>query len=282
MKRVLLMFALGACASSHPAPARKPTTTTSPEKKDGAMEQRGGAMKSRVGLDDPMVCPSSVEGAAQAFNDATDAEKSGNLERAITLYQQALQLDPKYCDAMDNLGVIYRNQGRVDDAIALYKASLALAPDDRTAHQNLAVALRAKGQDQDALNEYQWMMTHDPDDPEGWFGAGQVYAGANRMDDAIPLFEQAEQLYLKSGSPYVDDARYTLGLIYAQKGDAKKTRDYLEEIYPRYGRDANVNLYLGLAYETDPIKDKAKAKEYLARAKELGANVPDDAWNAAQ
>ena len=37
--------------------------------------------------------------------------KQGNLDQAIAKYQKALQIDPNFAQAHNNLGLVYYNQG---------------------------------------------------------------------------------------------------------------------------------------------------------------------------
>ena len=46
------------------------------------------------------------------------------LQEAEPLLRKAIELDPKYCDAMDNLGVVLRRLGNIEQAIEWYKRSI--------------------------------------------------------------------------------------------------------------------------------------------------------------
>jgi tetratricopeptide (TPR) repeat protein len=100
----------------------------------------------------------------RAYNGAMDAERERDLKRAEESYRQAIQRDPAFCDAMDNLGLMLRRQGRVDEAIGWYRRSLAVQPKNGVARGNLAMALRLKGLPDEALREYATMLAQEPDD----------------------------------------------------------------------------------------------------------------------
>ena len=86
----------------------------------------------------------------------------GKLEEAITYYQKAIQLDPKYTNAYNGLGAALDRQGKLEEAITYYRIVLSL-PDDKKppasahtlAHNNLGYALQKQGKLEEAIAEYQ-------------------------------------------------------------------------------------------------------------------------------
>ena len=57
---------------------------------------------------------------------------------------RALQLDPDYAEAYNNLGVALANQGRFDEAIEQFSAALKIYPGYANARQNLERSLKDK------------------------------------------------------------------------------------------------------------------------------------------
>jgi Tfp pilus assembly protein PilF len=49
----------------------------------------------------------------------------------------ALEIDPRYAPAHNNLGVVYERQGKRNEAIAEYRAALAADPELKDAKRNL-------------------------------------------------------------------------------------------------------------------------------------------------
>ncbi len=75
----------------------------------------------------------------------------GNLQGAKSLYEQALQIDPRFAIAHHNLGATLKAMGQMTDAIAHYQTAIALNPNYAEAHQNLGVALLKLGQVPESL-----------------------------------------------------------------------------------------------------------------------------------
>ncbi len=128
-------------------------------------------------------------GIQERFLAAVQAEESGEKGRAISLYEEILDLDPDYAPASINLGTLhfhlrqfaraeefyrratiadpgyvlaYFDLGNVldeldrpDESIAAYCRAVALAPRYADAHYNLALAYERKAQHRAALRHWQ-------------------------------------------------------------------------------------------------------------------------------
>src|SRR5208337_3721384 len=59
---------------------------------------------------------------AGAHNNLGNALKAqGNLEGAIVCYHQALELQPDFADVYYNLGTVYQDQGKLDEAVRNFR-----------------------------------------------------------------------------------------------------------------------------------------------------------------
>lgn len=141
------------------------------------------------------VCPlrrsndETSRGIQELFVAAVQAEESGEKQRAISLYEEMLRLDPDYAPGYINLGTIYfhlrqfvraeelyrqateKDPGyvlaffdlgnvldeleRPDESIAAYERAVELAPRYADAHYNLALAFERKGERRAALRHWQ-------------------------------------------------------------------------------------------------------------------------------
>lgn len=72
------------------------------------------------------------------------AGASGNLDDAIAEYRHAIDIDPAYSWAHNNLGLILRDQGKLDEAIAEFRSAAQADPKNETVKTNLDHALRVK------------------------------------------------------------------------------------------------------------------------------------------
>lgn len=270
----LVAAALG-CGGARPAQPTTPPPATAPP-------AAGAPPLAAIGDKADHVCQSDDAEAVAHFNRGVDRFDAGDPAGAIDAYKAAIARDADYCDAIDNLALVYRREGRLDEAIALYERSLAIAPHNQFAWQNIGVAYRMRGRHADAMRAYRQLTTVSPTNPEGWFGVAQMALVAHQATEARDAARRAEALYLTAGSPLVEDARLLLGFAAIALADWPTVRATLEPQYAKLADDAEVNLALGQAYLEPDALDRGKARRYLQRARDLGATVTDALWQRAQ
>ena len=147
-------------------------------------------------------------GILDRFLAAVQAEEAGEKQRAISLYEEILEINPEYAAAYINLGTIYfhlRQYGRaedlyrrataadpgyvlaffdlgnvldelqrLDESIAAYLRAVALSPRYADAHYNLALAYERKGQRRPALRHWQAYVRLDNSGPWAEHARGQI------------------------------------------------------------------------------------------------------------
>jgi tetratricopeptide (TPR) repeat protein len=79
------------------------------------------------------------------YNQGMELFAQDKLDDAIAAYQQALEEDAKYADALHALAMTYAQLGRLDDAIAAGKRLVEAAPDDELAYTSLSIFYQQKG-----------------------------------------------------------------------------------------------------------------------------------------
>jgi folate-binding protein YgfZ len=89
----------------------------------------------------------------QALRTYTKEADDGTQSEAVSLLRQALELDPKFEDAYEALGVILHKRGQIDEAIDLMKVLVELNADSVMAHTNLSVFYVEKGLKDEAEEE---------------------------------------------------------------------------------------------------------------------------------
>ena len=124
--------------------------------------------------------PRGVQGR---FLAAVQAEEAGEKQRAITLYEEILHIDPSYAAAYINLGTILFHQRNFTLAEELYRHATEV----------------------------------DPSYVLAFFDLGNVLDELQRLDESIAAYRQAVVL-----SPRYADAHYNLALAYERKSDRRK------------------------------------------------------------
>ena len=81
----------------------------------------------------------------QLCDEAVDCYAEDKFDEAIALYQQALEIDPGFEDAIHGLTMCYQAKGDLDAAIELTRRFLERSPEDILAYTNLSMFYQKKG-----------------------------------------------------------------------------------------------------------------------------------------
>ncbi len=109
----------------------------------------------------------SLKDDAEAYRTkGYEAQERGNIDTAITWYTKAVNLDPDYAVAHNDLGILYEAKGWLDKAESEYQRALAIDDNYGKAHTNLALLYERKGELEKAA--FHWMKRYKlgkPGDP---------------------------------------------------------------------------------------------------------------------
>lgn len=97
-----------------------------------------------LGPDNDKIRPELQKEARKYRSQALELQRIGDLEGASALYQKAVELDPSYAVAYNDLGVIYEAKGLTDLAEECYLESIRIDPDYLSAYSNLALLYENK------------------------------------------------------------------------------------------------------------------------------------------
>jgi tetratricopeptide (TPR) repeat protein len=71
-------------------------------------------------------------------------QQTGDLDSAMSFYQKAIELDPKYSIAYNDLGIIYEAKGLINQAEESYLKAIKIDPHNLGAFTNLALLYEGK------------------------------------------------------------------------------------------------------------------------------------------
>jgi tetratricopeptide (TPR) repeat protein len=153
-----------------------------------------------------MVSPTENEEARAAYDLGSKLLKENNFEEAEYYLLKAIELDPEFADAMDHLGLVYRNQKRYDEAENIYLKSIEIMPGNKVPYINLAIVYRFQDRLEDARQMYLKVIDIDEDDPESYYGIGSLYHLANQYENSIAFMNIAIEKYSQIRSMLIYDA----------------------------------------------------------------------------
>jgi len=96
------------------------------------------------------------------FGLALVAETGHDLDYAMRLYQDIIEIENEFLPAYNNLGSLYMRVGRYTHAEELFRTLIAKAPEFSRGHLGLAITLDKSGKCQDALKAYQSVLRMRP------------------------------------------------------------------------------------------------------------------------
>ena len=152
------------------------------------------------------VAQDASAGAKQIYTRAIELEAKGNHPAALALLWEAGGLAPRDPEIQNTLGEALERIGALDAAIAAYRAALQGNPQFRKASNNLILALVKAGKGEEAVQRAQALVSQAPNDPDRYFTLGLAQSEQN-IAGAIKSFRRALDIDPRHGL-----ARYNLAL----------------------------------------------------------------------
>lgn len=156
-------------------------------------------------------------------NRAAEFMVANDLNQAYWLARAAIDRDPKYVNAYNTLGVIYRRHGDLLAAERVLRQVARLDPDNPQALGNLVIALRDLGQSAEADQLQLRLNQLQPDPPYAFFDRG--VAAMNAGD-----YVQARELFGKEikRAAYVPEFHFWMALADLRLGDLASASRHME------------------------------------------------------
>jgi non-specific serine/threonine protein kinase len=145
-----------------------------------------------------------------------------SMERAVMLFERAIELDPNYVEALVELAgalelksLFLSSPELLVRSLALTERALAIRPDDPNAHVQKGDTLLAMGRADEAIAALQYGVRLKPDQATAHGSLARAYwLGKGRVDDAIVEFEEMLRLNPEAGYTHLQ-----LAMLYTLRGD---------------------------------------------------------------
>ena len=129
-----------------------------------------------------------VQDADQLLNEAIAQHQAGRLQKAQSLYDTVIALEPKNATAWINLGATRRALGHIKEAVFASRRAVEIVPDQAGAWFNLGNALTEQGEWQGASDAFNKAVQLEPDLIEAYVNWGDALTRASNYDAALEIF----------------------------------------------------------------------------------------------
>jgi tetratricopeptide (TPR) repeat protein len=182
----------------------------------------------------------------------------GQSEQALTQLDRALQLNPRYVEALLHRAIVLNELGREDEADVMFRQAARVGGEARQGfpapmaaklanqHARLGDAYLDSGGLAQAIQQYQEALALGPDFHDLRYKLGRLLIQAGRALDAREQFE----IIVRSRPTYLDAAAM-LGLACYLAGDGLGARAVWEDCRERRPEDPRVEAYLAMLGRND-------------------------------
>jgi tetratricopeptide (TPR) repeat protein len=165
--------------------------------------------------------------ALDLYEKGVEEIKVENVKKALRYFEKAVDLDPQFAFAWDNIGICYRKLEKFDEALVAYNKSLEVDPYGIVPLQNIAVVYQYKKQFESAIDAYKKLSVVESANPEVYYGVGRIYAiNLNDMENGLQNMCKAYNLYIEQKSPYRTDAEKIINTIYTEMKKSGKEEEF--------------------------------------------------------
>jgi tetratricopeptide (TPR) repeat protein len=151
--------------------------------------------------------------AERLFVEALRMQKNKSYDRAITLYSQAIELNPTYAKIYYNRGLAYYKHGDLDKAIQDYTKTLELDSQYAKPYVNRGVAFSKKGEHTEAITDYGTAIQLQPDYPIAYLNRGNSFLALGKIDYALEDYRDFVKYSEKQYPEQIKTINETISLL---------------------------------------------------------------------
>lgn len=170
--------------------------------------------------------PEKHDSQQTAFEQAVKALGSGDYAAAEAGFRVVLKSAPKNIGALGNLGVVYSRTGQTDKAITVYRKALAIQPNEPQLLLNLGLAYLKAELEAEALPVFRRLVGLRPADTRAQELLATAEIAAGDPDKGVTMLEHLRQSDGRNSA-----LLYLLGTGYLKTGRREQARQAFDELF---------------------------------------------------
>lgn len=180
------------------------------------------------------------------LSQAQQAEQSGDLAQAESIYQKILFDDSSHWEALHGLGLLSLKQEDLDRATACFSKILAQHPHHADTLNNRAIAHFQQGAVSLAQQDWEMAIRVQPETARYWFNLGRCF----QSYETLSTHHQAQKCFQKAVAFQTDYAQAwnSLGNIFSECGKPKKALHAYQKSLNYQPKDLNTKVNLAVNY----------------------------------
>lgn len=205
-----------------------------------------------------------------SLREAGDADKRGDIDGAIKLYEEALAADECNAAAHNAIGALYYRKGDIDAAQRHFARSVALRPGFPRALTNLGACHNEQGRHQQAIACYEKAIMADPRFVDAYRNMGKAWGDMDEYEMAVWSYRKAYEL-----APNSESAR-GLAKNYRRTGRYRRARQILAKAIEADPVNADLQFNMAMTeFHLDNWASGLKAYEWRFQLKEMQKHRSD-------
>jgi tetratricopeptide (TPR) repeat protein len=199
------------------------------------------------------------------------SERTGTIDKAIAIYQEALEKAVGFSPLYISLGDAFRKVNRLDDAINEYRMAIWLNPSSIQAYKKLCNTFEEMGDFDNAIKTYKKLMKFKPNDAVLYSNLANILYMKGDISDAISAYQTA--IVLNPNKTWTSVVAQTLGYVFQEaKGDYDAAIAAYQSATLLNPDDVDIYISLGSAFF-----DKGDLNNALAAYRSALEIDPDNA-----
>ena len=193
-------------------------------------------------------------------------------EEAIADFNKAIELQPDYVIAFNNRGLLMNITKRYDQALSDYSKAISLKPNYAEAFSNRAIVYRNMNKYNESLRDFGKAIELQPNYYKAYSERGLVYAAQNNYDQALRDYGKAIQI-----QPDYANAYFNRGNVYMNQ---KKNNEAISEFNTAIKlQPALAEAYYNRGISNYDLGQKDNACKDLQKAAEFGLQYAVSQYN---